>query len=59
MENLKKTEEPGERHTRQELYSIESANIAEEQYIDLFWQAVAKRIVYTDLTKSPYAFSTS
>ena len=51
MENLKKTEEPNE------LYSIESANIAEEQYIDLFWQAVAKRIVYTDLTKSPYAYS--
>ena len=42
MDKLKKTEEPNERHTRQDLYSIETAKMAEEQYIDLFWEAVAK-----------------
>ena len=50
-------EEPNERHTRQELYSIDSAYIAEEQYINLFWKAVAMRIDYTDLTNSPCAYS--
>ena len=57
MEHLKKVKEPNERHTRQELYSIESAHKAEKQYIDLFWQAVAKRVEYTDLSNSPCAFS--
>ena len=50
-------EEPNERHTRQELYSIDSAYIAEEQYINLFWQAFAKRVDCTDLSNSQCAFS--
>ena len=31
MEYLKKVKEPNERHTRQELYSIDSAHKAEKQ----------------------------
>ena len=50
-------EEPNERQTRRELYSIDSAYIAEEQYINMFWEAVAKRVDYTDLSNSPCAFS--
>ena len=57
MDNLKKMEEPYDRHTRQELYTFDSAKIAEEKYIHNFWQAVAKRIDSTDLTNSPCAYS--
>ena len=57
MEHLKKVKEPNERHARQELYSIESAHKAEKQYIDLFWQDVAKRVEYTQTCQTPHVRS--
>ena len=46
-----------EHQTRSEPYSIAKARKACDQYTDLLWKAVEKRLEFTDLAKSSCAYS--
>ena len=54
---LYKEQEHYERVTRAEKYSIGQARDACDLYTDLLWEAVEKRLPYTDLTNSTCAWS--
>ena len=50
-------EEPHERNTRSEVFSIEDAKQASSRYIEDLWRFIQKRVVCTDLTESACAYT--
>ena len=50
-------EEPHERNTRSEVFSIEDAKQASNRYIEDLWRFIQKRVVCTDLTESACAYT--
>lgn len=54
---LTKTEEPQERNTRSENFTIEDAKKACDKYIKDLWGFIRKRIKHTDFSEGPCAFT--